>query len=138
MNLHHPYKKQVDASRNPSDGERHDGFWEIVEYDHDDSSIGIYFAASTAQPVLVKEVLHIVEDVFGASATIDVGDGTDADYWLAQSDIGQNSAGNMTASLLAAVPRAGRWYTSGGQIKVTVGGTHTAGRGRLLAYLIRL
>jgi hypothetical protein len=133
-----PFKVQVDTFRNPVDGERHDGFWEVVEYEHDDADIALRFAASAAQPVLVKEVLHIVEVAFGASATIDVGDGTDADYWLAQTDIGENSAGNVAASPLAAVPRAGRWYSANGEVKVTVGGTHTAGRGRLLVYLIRL
>ena len=133
-----PFKVQVDTPRNPAEGERHDGFWEVVEYEHDDTDIALRFAASAVQPVLVKEVVHIVEVAFGASATLDVGDGSDADYWLAQGDIAENTVGDVTASPLATVPRDGRWYTSNGQIKVTVGGTHTAGRGRLLAYLIRL
>ena len=133
-----PFKVQVDTPRNPVEGERHDGFWEVLEYEHDDTDIAIRFAASAVRPVLVKEVVHIVEVAFGASATIDVGDGSDADYWLAQGDIAENTVGDVTASPLATVPRDGRWYTANGQIKVTVGGTHTAGRGRLLAYLIRL
>lgn len=133
-----PFKVQVDTPRNPVEGERHDGFWEVIEYEHDDTDIALRFAASATQPVLVKEVMHVVEEAFGASATLDVGDGSDADYWLAQGDIAENTAGNVTNSLLATVPRAGRWYTANGQIKVTVGGAHTAGRGRLLAYLIRL
>ena len=133
-----PFKVQVDTTRNPAEGERHDGFWEVVEYSHDDADIALRFAANAAQPVLVKEVVHVVEEAFGASATIDVGDGSDADYWLAQGDITENAAGNVAASLLATVPRPGRWYTANGQVKVTVGGTHTAGRGRLLVYLIRL
>lgn len=133
-----PFKVQVDTPRNPAEGERHDGFWEVIEYEHDDADIALRFAASAVQPVLVKEVVHIVADAFGASATIDVGDGTDADYWLAQGDIGENTTGDVTDSLLATVPRDGRWYTANGEVKVTVGGTHTAGRGRLLAYLIRL
>lgn len=133
-----PFKVQVDTTRNPAEGERHDGFWEVIEYEHDDADIALRFAASATQPVLVKEVIHVVEEAFGASATLDVGDGSDADYWLAQGDIVENTAGNVTNSLLATVPRAARWYTANGQVKVTVGGTHTAGRGRLLAYLIRL
>jgi hypothetical protein len=133
-----PFKVQVDTPRNPVEGERHDGFWEVLEYSHDDADIALRFAASAAQPVLVKEVIHVVEVAFGASATLDVGDGSDADYWLAQGDIAENTAGDVAASPLATVPRDGRWYTANGQIKVTVGGTHTAGRGRLLAYLIRL
>ena len=133
-----PYKVQVDTTRNPVDGERHDGFWEVIEYEHDDPDIAVRFAASAARPVLVKEVAHVVETPFGASATLDVGDGTDADYWLAQGDIGENTAGNVTTSLLATVARPGRWYTANGEVKVTVGGTHTAGAGRLLVHLIRL
>jgi len=133
-----PFKVQVDTTRNPVEGERHDGFWEVLEYEHDDTDIALRFAASATLPVLVKEVMHVVEEAFGASATLDVGDGSDADYWLAQGDITENTAGDVTTSLLATVPRPGRWYTANGQVKVTVGGTHTAGRGRLLAYLIRL
>lgn len=133
-----PFKVQVDTTRNPVEGERHDGFWEVVEYSHDDADIALRFAASVAQPVLVKEVVHVVEEAFGAGATINVGDGSTANYWLPAAGISQNTVGHVGSSYLAATPRAGRWYTGNGQIKVTVGGTHTAGRGRLLAYLIRL
>lgn len=133
-----PFKVQVDTTRNPVEGERHDGFWEVVQYSHDDTDIALRFAANAAQPVLVKEILHVVEEAFGAGATLDIGDGSDADYWLAQGDIVENTAGDVTSSLLATVPRTGRWYTANGEVKVTVGGTHTAGRGCLLAYLIRL
>jgi hypothetical protein len=133
-----PHKVQVDTTRNPVDGEKHDGFWEVLAYSHDAADIAVRFSASAARPVLVKEVVHVVETAFGASATLDIGDGTDADYWLAQGDIGENSAGNVASSLLATVPRPGRWYTANGEVKVTVGGTHTAGAGRLLVHLIRL
>ena len=135
-----PFKVQVDTPRNPVEGERHDGFWEVLEYEHDDTDIAIRFAASAVRPVLVKEVVHIVEVAFGASATIDVGDGSTGDYWIDATDITENTAGNVTSSLLATTngAKTGRWYTANGQIKVTVGGTHTAGKGRLLAYLIRL
>ena len=133
-----PFKVQVDTPRNPVDGERYEGFWEVLPYGHDDADIALRFAASAAQPVLVKEVVHLVETPFGAAATLDVGDGTDADYWLAQGDIGENVAGNVTSSLLATVARPGRLYTANGQVQVTVGGTHTAGAGRLLVHLIRL
>lgn len=133
-----PFKVQVDTTRNPVEGERHDGFWEVVQYSHDDTDIALRFAANAAQPVLVKEILHVVEEAFGAGATLDIGDGSDADYWLAQGDIAEDTAGDVTSSLLATVPRTGRWYTANGEVKVTVGGTHTAGRGCLLAYLIRL
>ena len=134
------HKVQVDALRNPVDGERHDGFWEVLEYNHDAADIAVRFAASATRPVLVKEVVHVVEVAFGASATLDVGDGSDEDYWIDQTDITENTAGNTTSSLLAttAVPKSGRWYTANGQVKVTVAGTHTAGKGRLLVHLIRL
>ena len=133
-----PYKVQVDALRNPVDGEKHDGFWEVLEYNHDAVDIAVRFAASATRPVLVKEVVHVVEVAFGASATLDVGDGSDDDYWIDQADITENTAGDVTSSLNAAAPHNGRWYTANGQVKVTVGGTHTAGAGRLLVHLIRL
>lgn len=133
-----PHMVQVDTTRNPTDGQKHDGFWEVLAFSHADPDIAIRFSASPTRPVLVKEVVHVVETPFGASATLDVGDGSDADYWLAQGDIGENSAGDLRSSLLATVARPGRWYTANGEVKVTVGGTHSAGAGRLLVYLIRL
>ena len=72
-----PYKVQVDALRNPVDGERHDGFWEVLEYNHDAADIAVRFAASATRPVLVTEVVHVVEVAFGAIAPLDVGDGSD-------------------------------------------------------------
>lgn len=133
-----PFKVRVDTTRNPADGERYDGYWEVLPYNHDSTDIALRFAASAAQPVLVKEIVHIVETAFGASATIAVGDGTTANYWLATADVTQNTTGHVATSRLAAAAKAGRFYTTNGEIKVTVGGTHTAGKGRLLAYLIRL
>lgn len=136
--MKHPYKVQVDATRLPPDGERYDGFWEVLNYEHDDADISIRFAASAAQPVLVKEVINVVTVAFGAGATIAVGDGSTANSWLATGDVAQNTAGSVASSLVATTPRAGVLHTAPGTIKVTVGGTHSAGKGKLLAYLIRL
>lgn len=135
-----PYKVRIDTTRDPADGEKFAGFWEVLDYAHDAADIAVRFAASAAGPVLVKEVVHLVTTPFGASATIDVGDGTDVDYWIDQTDIAANTTGNTLSSLLAttAVPKSGRLYTANGQVKVTVGGTHTAGAGKLLVHLIRL
>lgn len=132
------FKTQVTATRNPTDGEKSQGYWEILQYNHDDADIAIRFSANDANPILIKEVVHVVETAFGASATIDVGDGTDGDYWIDQDDITENTEGNVTSSLLSTAARDGLYYTDNGAVVVTVGGTHTAGVGRLLVYVVPL
>lgn len=133
-------KTQVTATRNPSDGEKAIGYWEILDYAHDATDPVVRFSASATNPVLVKEVVHVVRTAFTATATLDVGDGSDADYWIDQNDITVNSAGNTVSSFLAsnATAKSGRLYVADGEVKVTVGGVHAAGVGTLMVHLVRL
>ncbi len=123
---------QVDATRNPSDGVAKSPYFREVDYVNADNAASIYEAASAAHPVLVLKVWHVVKTAFGASATIDVGDGSTADLWIANSAITENTAGNVAASTIA-----GTWYTSPFQIKATLGGTRTGGTGKVIAQMIR-
>lgn len=134
----HPYQVQVDTTRNPSDGVAYQSYWEVLAYAFDDADPTIRIPASATKPVFVAEVKHIVDADFGALATINIGDGTDVDYWLATADIDQEVVGGVTSSLNATAPRNGREFTSPVAIKVTVGGTVSAGSGRVLAHILRL
>lgn len=128
-----PTMIQVDATRNPSDGDAHVPYLRIAEYVNADNTCTILEAATEAHPVLVRKVSHVVKTGFGASATIDVGDGSTADLWIANSAIAENTAGDFVNSSVA-----GKRYTAPFQVKVTLGGTRTGGTGELIVEMVRL
>lgn len=132
-----PLKVQVDATRKPVDGEKHGSYWEVLQYAWNAADPTIYVAASETHPVAVLEVVHVVETAFTATATIDIGDGTDADLYIDQTDINVDADNNATTSLLATTPPGVQHYTANFQITATVAGTVSAGAGKLMAHLIR-
>lgn len=130
-------KIQVDPTRDPDDGLAYSNYWRMADYVNADGGVTINEVATAAHPVLVKEVVHIVKTAFGASAEIDVGDGSTADLWIDKTDIAENTAGDVTSSHNAGAPIDGQYYTSAFQVKVTLGGTRTGGTGKLLVNMIR-
>jgi len=125
------YTTQVDPTRNPSDGESYAPFYEFVNYVNADDTATYYGMATPANPVTVIEVIHTVKTAFGGSATIDVGDGTTADLWIANTGIDENSAGNSVRATIC------KRYTAPFQVKVTLGGTRTGGTGQLIVGMLR-
>ena len=112
-------------------------FWEVLDYEWDDTETSILVAASAAHPVLVKEIVHVVTTAFTSTATVDVGDGSDADHYMDHHRHGRGQPGQVTSTLNAASPHNGVWNTANFQIKVTVGGTVTGGAGKLLVNMLR-
>jgi hypothetical protein len=123
---------QLDPTRNPADGQVLLPFFDYVDYVNADDVAIYYGMATTDHPVYVIEVIHHVKTAFGGSATIDVGDGTTADKYIANSGIDENSAGNLVSSAVRTV------YIAPFQVKVTLGGTRTGGTGRLIVGMLRL
>lgn len=124
------------ATRNPADGEEVVSWVETLSYAYNDTDLSLRFAASAANPVIVMEVKHVV--LTAIDDTIDIGDGSDADYWIDNVVITEATPGDTTSSFLATVPRAGRRYTSNGEVKVTVGGSATGGTGLVVVHLVQL
>ena len=87
------YKVQVDAPRDPDDGLQYGDFWEVLDYEWDDTVTSILVAASAAHPVLVKEIVHVVTTAFTSTATVDVGDGSDADHYIDTTDMAVDGLG---------------------------------------------
>lgn len=125
------YTTQVDPTRNPSDGEAHAPFYEYVNYINADDTATYYGMATAANPVTVIEVVHTVKTAFGGSATINVGDGSTADLWIASSSLTPNTA---DSSFKATVVKR---YTAPFVVKVTLGGTRTGGTGQLIVGMLR-
>lgn len=131
------YKVQVDTPRDPDDGLAYGDFWKALDYEWNGTATSILVAASAAHPVLVKEIAHVVTTAFTSTATVDVGDGSDADHYIDTTDMAVDSVGNVTSSLNATSPHNGVWNTTNFEIKVTVGGTVTGGAGKLLVNMLR-
>jgi hypothetical protein len=125
------FTTQVDPTRNPSDGVAHAPFYEYVNYVNADDTATYYGMATAANPVTVIEVIHTVKTAFGGSATIDVGDGSTADLWIANTSIDENTAPSSFKSTVC------KRYTAPFQVKVTLGGTRTGGTGQLIVGMLR-
>lgn len=125
------FTTQVDPTRNPSDGVAHAPFYEYVNYVNADNTATYYGMATAANPVTVIEVVHTVKTAFGGSATINVGDGSTANLWIATASLTPNTANSSFKS--TAVVR----YTAPFVVKVTLGGTRTGGSGQLIVGMLR-
>lgn len=125
------FTTQVDPTRNPSDGVAHAPFYEYVNYVNADNTATYYGMATAANPVTVIEVVHTVKTAFGGSATINVGDGSTANLWIATASLTPNTANSSFKS--TAVVR----YTAPFVVKVTLGGTRTGGTGQLIVGMLR-
>ncbi len=133
MSQFNPLKIQVDPTRNPADGEAYQSYVRVKDYVNADDVAVIQEVATPDHPVLVLSVRHVVKTAFGGSATIDVGDGSTADLWIAASQITENTAKNVITSTAV----NGVYYDAPFQVKVTLGGTRTGGTGTLLVEMIR-
>lgn len=130
-NVYSSFTHQVDPTRNPADGVALGAFFEEVNYVNADNTATYYGVATATNPVLIKSVTHIVKAAFGSSALIDVGDGSDVDFFLANTAIGENAVGNVVTSAVQA------YVTAPFQVKVTLSGTRTGGEGKLLVEMVR-
>jgi hypothetical protein len=94
--------------------------------------------ASADNPIIVAEVMHVVEVAIGGTPHVDVGDGSTVGYWIPYTKITSSSAGNLATSLSST--RVEPLYkTSGALIRVTVATSSDAlGKGMLLVRMFRL
>ena len=69
----------------------------------------------------ILRVRAVVTKAWDGSGTIDVGDGTTANLFLANTAITEGTIGS------AAIGTVGKYYAANGVVKVTVGGTPTVG-----------
>lgn len=132
------------ATRTPADGQAYVKEVLALDYDYDDTGTGLQIPidATTAAPIFVESVFHIVRTAFaGGTPSVDVGDGADADGWVDTLSITETSAGNVARSSPAANSEAytaGKLYTSGDNITVTLSASLTAGAATVLADIYRL
>jgi hypothetical protein len=124
----------------------------VLNYDYLDTGAGLKLLvdATAAYPIYIRKVVHVVRTAFASlsSATINIGDGSVADYWIDTADI-DNSTENFVVSSIEsdtagggsgsnATRLSGTYYTTTAQILVTLGGTPTAGAGTVIAHYTRI
>lgn len=92
---------------------------------------GVYALVNVAANTFVLDVFSNVDIAFTASVTLDIGDGTDADGWLATAKVAPQAA--VTSGLVKRTSKAtaeafagGKLYTTADTIDVTVGGADVA------------
>jgi hypothetical protein len=94
--------------------------------------------ASPDNPIIIQEVMHVVETAIGGTPHVDVGDGSTVGYWIPYSKITSSAAGNLATSLSASRVEP-KYLTTGAIIRVTVATSSDAlGKGMLLVRLFRL
>jgi len=135
------FQLQRQATRNPDDGLAQ--LSEFLELDYLESDTGtdleLSIPATATNPIVLLNVIHIVTEAFDGGATIDIGDGTDIDEYIATGDITAASLGNIVQSRAAAEDDAmGEYLTAARKIVVTIGGAPTVGEGTVLAEVLRL
>jgi len=104
------------------------------------AALQLAIPASVEEPIFLDEVIFIVTTAFaGGTPSIDVGDGTTADAYIATADITETSLGDVSRSLTAAQPKAdGEYLTAERRVTVTLSASLTAGAGTVLARIFRL
>jgi hypothetical protein len=126
---------QRQATRDPDVGKAWLEDTRLLEYAYDTTGEGLKLRipASAAKPVYVVGVAHLVTTAFsGGTPAIDIGDGSDADYYL-------ENTNNISPSTLGHLGRAirGNKLTANAVIEITLSGGLTVGAAALIARLFR-
>ena len=126
---------QRQATRDPDDGKAWLEETRILEYDWQDTGEGLKLRipASAAKPVYVVEVLHQVLTAFdGGTLAIDVGDGSDADFYLENTNnISPATIGHLCRNI------RGKKLVANAVIEVTLNASLTVGAAALIVRLFR-
>lgn len=135
-------------TRTPTDGDELLDFWRTLDYDYADATATLMIDATAASPLIITEVINVVWIAFnGGSASIDVGDGSTADYWIDTADVTEASAGFLTSSHWSdtagggsaySATSHGRRYTTAASVVMTLGGSvGTTGTGTVFVHCLR-
>lgn len=103
----------------------------LLEYSFGDTGLQIELKASPQEPIYLLEVGHLTLEAFGDGGTpaVEVGDGSDADYYLA--GLADDAVGDR------AVSTKGGKLTARSVIKLTLTDIATTGKGLLWAKFVR-
>jgi hypothetical protein len=110
---------------------------QVVEYAWDDLSSDVLKIPVEAGD-LVLAVAHQVTTPFaGGTPALDIGDGTDADFWIVNTEMDMTADDNFFNSLGSAQPgSAGFPFTAAGNVVLTHAASLTAGAGTVFLLIV--
>ena len=135
------YLEQRVATRDPDDGKARISEWlrlDFLESDTGDDLV-LSIPATAADPILLQNVVLIITTALDGGGTLDIGDGSDADAYVDNTDITEATINDVAQSVGSANAKAqGEYLVAARSITVTVGGAPTVGAATVLAQIIRL
>jgi len=86
---------------------------------------------------MVLGVAHEVTTAFsGGTPALDIGDGTDVDFWIVNTEMDMTALGNFFTSFATAQPgQAGAMFSTAGMIKLTHAASLSAGAGSVYVFM---
>jgi len=128
---------QFETHRDPETGMSPIARWMAWSYLHSDQSSSVIDDFHIPENCRVIEVRHEVDVAFTGVTDITVGDGDAADNWIATSTITPGTVGDFVGDGDSTNHAAGgKYYRSGGYLKLTFTGVSSAGQGKLFAHVI--
>jgi hypothetical protein len=118
--------EQLTAGYDPAAGKVYLEDVRVLEYTWESSGEGLILRvpASPSEQIFVTDLVHLVTTAFaGGTPLIDIGDGTTADFFIAQAAITATAAGNLARAKL------GKKLVANGQVKITLSASLSAGAG---------
>jgi hypothetical protein len=109
-----------------------------VDYAFDDLNASFEYVIPIEANHMVLGVAHEVTTVFsGGTPALDIGDGTDADYWIVDTEMDMTSSGNFFTSFGSAQPgQAGAKFNTSGKVVLTHVTGLTQGEGTAYVFML--
>lgn len=110
---------------------------QIVEYTYADLVSDVLKIPVEAGQIVLA-VAHEVTTAFsGGTPALDIGDGTDVDFWIVNTEMDMTSLGNFFTSWASAQPgAAGAPFTAAGNVVLTHAASLAAGAGRVILFIV--
>lgn len=114
----------------------------VVEYQSASTSgsatLEIDIAASTENPIFLKDITHLVTQGFSDGTEIEVGDGSTGDKYLGTADISASTSGDTAMASRESKAFDGKLFLDSGRVVVTVAGGDGTGVGVVVLDLLRI
>lgn len=128
--------------RNVGDSYTSLGDYVVLEYTAASSAcpqtVEIDIPASTSNPVIVQDIIHVVTKAFSVASSLEVGDGSTANLYLQVGDITPLSVNTVAFASDSLADFDALYLVDSKRIVVTVLSTDGVGQGLLIVKLLRL
>lgn len=110
---------------------------QITEYAFGDLSSEVLKIPVEAGQVVLAVAHEVTTPFAGGTPALDIGDGSDADFWIIDTEMDMTSDGNFFNSWASAQPgMGGATFTAAGNVVLTHAVSLTAGAGKVFLFII--